>query len=70
MQKLPLEGIRVLDFGIVWHGPHLGQWLGVMGADVIKIETSLRPDSTRQAYVPGKPQPLGLNTSADFTAFN
>ncbi|MFC2070820.1 CaiB/BaiF CoA transferase family protein [Chloroflexota bacterium] len=39
MQKLPLEGIRVIDFSQVRMGPQITQWLGVMGAEVIKIET-------------------------------
>jgi crotonobetainyl-CoA:carnitine CoA-transferase CaiB-like acyl-CoA transferase len=42
MQKLPLEGIRVLDFCQMWAGPHATEWLSVMGAEVIKLETGNR----------------------------
>ena len=52
MQKLPLEGIRVTDFGQMWAGPHLTQWLCTMGAEVIKVETILKLDFLRLVGVP------------------
>lgn len=36
--KLPLEGIRVLEIASMIFGPVAGQYLGDMGADVIKLE--------------------------------
>ena len=34
----PLEGIKVLDFGVAYAAPFGAMMLGDMGADVIKIE--------------------------------
>ncbi len=34
----PLKGIRVLDFGMAAVGPLATTYLGLLGADVIKVE--------------------------------
>ena len=39
---LPLDGIRVMDFGQAVATPFAAQWLGVMGAEVIRVESNLR----------------------------
>ena len=36
--KRPLEGVRVLEIASIIFGPLAGQYLGDMGADVIKLE--------------------------------
>ncbi|MCP5070030.1 MAG: CoA transferase [bacterium] len=45
--SLPLDGIRVANFGWVWAGPVVGQTLGFLGAEVYKIESRTRVDLTR-----------------------
>jgi crotonobetainyl-CoA:carnitine CoA-transferase CaiB-like acyl-CoA transferase len=45
----PLEGIRVLDFGVIVVGGDTGRLFGDLGADVIKIENSGFPDGARAA---------------------
>lgn len=53
MKKLPLEGIRVANFGWVWAGPVCGQTLSMLGAEVYKIESNSRIDLTRALDLTG-----------------
>ena len=43
----PLSGIRVTDLGWVLAIPHATAWLGTFGADVMRIESEVRPDIVR-----------------------
>lgn len=43
-KRLPLEGVRVLDFGQVVSIPFCTRIMGWMGAEVIMVETRKRPD--------------------------
>jgi len=47
--RRPLEGIRVLDFGVIVIGGDTGRIFGDLGADVIKVENSAFPDGSRAA---------------------
>jgi crotonobetainyl-CoA:carnitine CoA-transferase CaiB-like acyl-CoA transferase len=44
---MPLQGLRVLDLSKVLAGPLCAQYLGDMGADVVKVETLVDGDETR-----------------------
>lgn len=46
-ENRPLEGVRVLDFGIITAGAGAGAVLSDLGADVIKIESPTYPDPFR-----------------------
>lgn len=43
----PLEGIRVIDFGVFQAGPTAGVILGDLGADIIKVEPRISGDPGR-----------------------
>lgn len=46
---LPLDGVRVLDCTAWWAGPVSPHLMGALGADVIKVEATTRPDFMRYA---------------------
>ena len=46
----PLEGLRVLDFGVGAVGVEGGRLLAEYGADVIKVESSVHPDFIRVVF--------------------
>ncbi len=57
MARLALEGIRVIDMGVAWAGPHCTGLLADMGAEVIKVEATNRPDLRGGARVRPAPAP-------------
>jgi crotonobetainyl-CoA:carnitine CoA-transferase CaiB-like acyl-CoA transferase len=57
----PLEGIKVLDLGVIVVGAETGRLLADLGAEVVKIESQAFPDGSRQTY-------LKIGLSAGFGA--
>ena len=53
-RRLPFEGLRVLDMTAYWAGPFASHVLALLGAEVIHLESSARPDGVR--LVGGVPQ--------------
>ena len=63
------EGIRIADFAWVGVGPNATMQMAFHGAEVIRVESSHRPDTFRS----GGPRPAGegsLDASAYFAKFN
>jgi crotonobetainyl-CoA:carnitine CoA-transferase CaiB-like acyl-CoA transferase len=64
----PFEGLRVLDFTRVVSGPYCTHLLGLLGAEIIKIEDRDEGDSVRHG--PGDPELKKAGLAATFVMFN
>ncbi len=53
-QRRPLDGVRVLDLGVIVAGAEAGRILADQGAEVIKVENRAFPDGGRQSMT-GEP---------------
>lgn len=69
MSHLPLQGYRVADFSWIIAAPYCTQWLALMGAEVIRVESSQHTDINRRLppYVDGI---AGLNRSGLWNGLN
>ncbi len=63
------KGMRVADFSWVGVGPNTTQSLAFMGAEVIRVESSLKPDTFRYSG-PYQPGTTGLDRSAYYANYN
>ena len=68
--KLPLEGVRVLDFGWFYAAPHTGAWLGALGAEVIRVESAARIEYNREAANARAEGIPGINRSSIWNGVN
>ena len=68
MNPLPLQGIRVADFGQVIAAPVTAQMLGWLGAEVILVETESR--FTTRVWPPFADGESGINNSGGFNLVN
>ncbi|OKH61277.1 CoA-transferase [Mycobacterium sp. SWH-M5] len=73
-EGLPLEGLRVLDLGVIVVGADTGRLFADLGADVVKIENSAFPDGLRgrlnmmsQTYASGhrNKRSIGIDLRSD-----
>ncbi len=56
-----LADLRVIEFTAGMAGPWIGRFMAYHGADVIKVESTARPDVTRQYVAPRRPD-LGIQS--------
>ena len=62
-----LQGIRIIDFTWAAAGPYATLLLALLGAEVIKIESSRRPDPARRGFLADYG---GINRSPNFNELN
>ncbi len=76
---LPFDGLRVLDMTAFWAGPSCTHVLAMLGAEVIHLESTSRPDGTRllagtastvDAWWERSPIFSGLNTNKKSLTIN
>jgi len=69
MANLPLDGVRILDFTWAWAGPFCNLQLAYLGAEVIRVESTLRPCVTR--FIPPFADGVaGPNRAGYFNQYN
>ena len=62
-----LEGVRILDFTWAAAGPYATCLLSMLGAEVVKVESTRRPDPARRGFLADYG---GINRSPNFNELN
>ena len=62
-----LEGVRILDFTWAAAGPYATCLLALLGAEVVKVESTRRPDPARRGFLADYG---GINRSPNFNEIN
>jgi benzylsuccinate CoA-transferase BbsF subunit len=70
MTRLPLAGVRIVDFTWAWAGPQATLLLGMLGAETIKIESRARLDHTRLRSLMAGPTLASPDHSVIFAELN
>ena len=68
--SLPLEGLRVVDFSWAWAGPYCALQLAHLGAEVIRVESQVRPDLGRRVPIYPSGMEPSLNRSGYFNQWH
>lgn len=78
--RTPLAGLRMLELTVAWAGPFVGNFLGALGMDVLRVEAvrpfegyrlmRLHPDSDPPEIAARKPSREWLESSNLFCAVN
>ena len=66
----PLRGIRVLDFGWILSVPHCTQWLGSMGAEILRVESSAHMEGGRTGDKASTDGVTGVNRAGPWNGNN
>ncbi len=66
----PLEGLRVVDFSWAWAGPYCALQLAHLGAEVIRVESHVRPDLGRRVPIYPTGMEPSLNRSGYFNQWH
>jgi len=70
VNRLPLTGTRIVDFTWAWAGPQATLLLGMLGAEIIKIESRARLDHTRLRSLMAGPNLASPDHSVIFAELN
>jgi len=69
-RPLPFEGLRIVDFTAFWAGPIIAHYFAMLGADVVHVESTVRPDNYRASTLKYDMSEGWWEASPNFAAAN